>query len=449
LRHINLREHQRTMKRLLLISLTLFLLISSSYAKPDIKVIKLSVANPTNEARTAENIVVKIRELKAIAPDFSAVSMIITTSDASTLEEDANTRSTTELPSQADDIDGDGKYDEIAFQIDLKPSQTRIVTISYGDYSTIRRMRSDYPKRAHAKFTTKYEGMGWESDLTAWRIYFDKRNAIDLFGKKSPGLYLELFGSPEYDYHQEAPEGRDIYKNGDAIGIGSVGALVGGKALKVSDVTDRKWRIISTGPIRSIFELTYTGWKVDGRTFDLSSRVTTWAGERGFEHQIIAKNSDGLNLITGLPKKPNLQQIKLETKGTVPVYTFGTWGPQVLKPGASATESLPDQNLGLALIVSNASADNLTDSDPANHAIQTPIKDGVANWYVMAAWDQEGTEAKIGKGSCVDKESKATNFTAIKSLDSFTSYVKEKSSRLSNPAKVTLLSKSVTAKSTP
>ena len=41
---------------------------------------------------------------------------------------------------------------------------------------------------------------GWESDVAAWRLYFDPRNAIDVYGKRRPGLYLELYGTPKYNY---------------------------------------------------------------------------------------------------------------------------------------------------------------------------------------------------------------------------------------------------------
>ena len=78
----------------------------------------------------------------------------------------------------------------------LDPRQTRIVTVAYGDQATILRLRSTYPPRTAARFATRYEGLGWESDQTAWRIYFDKRNAIDMFGKRRPGLYLEMFCPP-------------------------------------------------------------------------------------------------------------------------------------------------------------------------------------------------------------------------------------------------------------
>src|SRR6476661_7824605 len=268
--------------------LTCCVMAGRAIAAPRIKVIKLSVSNPSKGIRLAEDVVVSVAELRHIAPDFRASDVIVTTSEAATLDEDARTLQTIELPSQADDLDGDNKYDELAFQIDLKPNQTRIVTIAYGETATIQRLRSDYPKRTAAKFTMKFDGLGWESEATAWRIYFDQRNAIDVWGKRRPGLYLEMFGAPEYVYHWDSPLGRDIYRIGDAIGIGAVAALVDGKAVRVSDVADRKWRIVSAGPVRAVVELSYKGWKVGGLEVNLVSRMTQWAGERGFDHRVTA-----------------------------------------------------------------------------------------------------------------------------------------------------------------
>ncbi len=289
----------------------LLLLVAAipSSGAPRIKVLKLSVTNPTDQLRLHENIVLSVAELKRVAPDFKAGDAIVTTSEAATLEEDARTLQTVELPSQADDLDGDNKYDELVFQIDLKPKQTRIVTVAYGDAATIQRLRSDYPKRTAAKFTMKFDGLGWESEVNAWRIYFDKRNAIDIWGKRRPGLYLEMFGAPEYVYHWESPLGRDIYRIGDAIGIGAVAALVDGKVVKVSDVAERKWRIISAGPVRVIVELTYKGWKVGAREVNLTSRITQWAGEHGFEHRIAADGADGLTLVTGIVREPDIKTL--------------------------------------------------------------------------------------------------------------------------------------------
>jgi unsaturated chondroitin disaccharide hydrolase len=433
----------------------IFLAACSSWAPATsrIKVIKLSVTNPTSDNRNAENVVVNVADLRRIAPDFKSAAVIITTSDAATVDEDARTLQTTELASQADDLDGDLKIDELAFQIDLKPKQTRIVTIAYGDPATIARLRSSYPQRTHAKFTTRFEGMGWESEITAWRLYFDKRNAIDLYGKRRPGLYLELFGSPEYDYHEESPFGRDIYKIGNALGLGAVGALVDGKVMKVSEVTDRMWRIVADGPVRSIVELVYKGWKVGDRSFDLTSRMTIWAGERGFEHRISATNADGLVLVTGLPRKPGLHEITRAEVGAASEIV-GTWGHQVLKTGATATESLPDQNLGLIVFLpplSSGSAPLPQDAD--NYLAKVQPANGIARWYIAAAWDQESSEAMLSTANSAKEKNNNSTLVlpsrALTTREEFVNYAKLMDASLTQPAKVAFISTSAAPQSAP
>jgi unsaturated chondroitin disaccharide hydrolase len=423
-----------------------------AWAAPRIKVLKLAVSNPTGQLRAHENLVISVAELTRIAPDFKAGSVIVTTSDATGLEEDARTLQATELPSQADDLDGDGKLDELAFQVELQPNQTRIVTIAYGEPATIARLRSEYPQRTNAKFTTKIEGLGWESEATAWRIYFDQRNAIDLYGKRRPGLYLELFGSPEYDYHEESPAGRDIYKIGDALGLGAVGALVDGKAVRVSDVRERNWRIISTGPVRAIVELTYKGWKVGGREVNLTSRMTQWAGKRGFEHRIKAEGAEGLTLVTGLPRKPALEEKVFEPTAAAPVLWRATWGHQVLETGATATDSLPDQNLGLA-IIAPGSGGKIVKNDALNLLVEPRLEKGVGQWYVLAAWDQEGSEnMMVSAPDAADKYrngSMVMPASGVTTREAFLKLVEETGQRLAQPARVAILSRSAAAQSAP
>lgn len=442
------------------INITFFILISSLLtstivsvsAAPRIKVIKLAVRNPTNETRPAEDIVVNVAELKRVAPDFKPGTVIVTTSDAATLEEDARTLETIELPSQADDLDGDGKLDEVAFQIDLRPNQTRIVTIAYGDPATLMRLRGDYPPRTYAKFTPKFEGMGWESEFNAWRIYFDPRNAIDLYGKRRPAAALELFGSPEYGYHDEAPAGRDIYKVGNSMGIGAAGALVDGQLVKVSEVDKRGWRIISTGPVRAVVELSYKGWKVGASSVDLTSRITQWAGERGFEHLVTAKGAEGLTLVTGLPRKPGLSERYLEPAVDKPVLWLTTWGHQVVRPGATATEELPDQNLGLAVIVPDVGSRVTGTVTSLDLLVRVPLKSGAARWYAAAAWDQEGTERMVTTGNGKERAQSGSMVlppTAIKTKEGFIAYVEERAARLARPAQVAILSRIAAPQSAP
>ena len=437
-----------------LIVLILFAAAVSALGAPRIKVLKIAVTNRTDELRLAEDIVVSVADLKRVAPDFRAGDAIVTTSDAATLEEDARTLQTMELPSQADDLDGDNKYDELAFQIDLKPKQTRIVTIAYGETATIQRLRSAYPKRTAAKFTMKFDGLGWESEATAWRIYFDKRNAIDVWGKRRPGLYLEMFGAPEYVYHWESPFGRDIYRIGDAIGIGAVAALVDGKAVRVSDVAERKWRIISAGPVRTMVELTYKGWKVAGREVNLTSRMTQWSGERGFDHRVIAEGADGLTLVTGIVRQPELEEKSFNPTADAPVFTRAWWGHQVEEEGppATAIHMLPNQNLGLAIIALGQESKSIAD-DPLNLLVQPQFQNGKAEWYVTGLWDQEDTDELNVSAERADSRFRygtlALPQPSAKTFDGFVNFVRQVSSRVAHPARVEIVSTSASAQSAP
>jgi unsaturated chondroitin disaccharide hydrolase len=423
-------------------------------AAPRIKTLKLAIANPSGDSRPAENVVLRVADLKRIAPDFNAGNAVVTTSAAATLDQDARTLETTELPSQADDLDGDGKLDELVFQIPLGPHQTRIVTVAYGDQATILRLRSTYPPRTSARFASRYEGLGWESDLTAWRIYFDQRNAIDMFGKRRPGLYLEMFARPEYIYHLETPMGRDMFKVDKSLGIGAVGALVDGKAQAVADVAGRQWRVLSTGPVRSVVELQYKGWKVAGQTLDLVSRITQWAGEHGFEHRITAAAPPGVTLVATIRRRPDVPLLPGPQGATAAtaLETLSTWGAMVIEPGPKAgTRELPDEYLGIALLLPKSQSAGVA-MDSQNHMIRLAPKDGSAQWYAAALWDQEDTQPLIVNDATPAARNQAGTIapaTTQPSRERFAAYVAATAAQLADPAKVALLSTTAAPQSAP
>jgi hypothetical protein len=163
--------------------------------------------------------------------------------------------------------------------------------------------------------------------------------------------------------------------------------------VKVSDVADRQWRIVSAGPVRVIVELKYKGWKVAGHEVNLTSRMTQWAGERGFEHRVTADGADGVTLVTGIVREPDLQEKVLSATSSEPLFTRLWWGHQVVEegPSATATHMLPDQNLGLAIIARGKDSKSISD-DPLNLLVQPQFANGKAEWYVTGVWDQENTD---------------------------------------------------------
>ncbi|HWR15346.1 MAG TPA: DUF4861 family protein [Terriglobales bacterium] len=427
-------------------AILIILTTASAWATPHLRGVKLSITNSTDMARPHENMVIPLTELRRVAPDLNAGQLLVTATDATSIEEDSAILQATEIPSQVDDIDGDNKADELAFQIDLKPKQTRIVTVTYGEANRICRLRSEYPDRTHALLATKIEGIGWESEYNGWRLYFDPRNAIDLYGKQRHSLLLRNLATPEYDYHSVSPYGRDIYKIGNALGIGAVGAWVDGKLIKVADVGSRNYRIVSTGPVRAIVDIVYTNWNVAGRKLTLRSRITQWANERGFYHNLDAKGGDGLVFATGLPLKKNVPEYRSSaTSGPIWVATYGE---QVLMPGATATEALTGTQLGLGIVLLERDAKTAQDAD--NHLISFSVKQGHAAWYVMAAWDQEGTEDRVSVGSPDDiRRYVQRDGPRIASREEFLQFMKDTAVRLSSPVTATVLSSKAEAQSAP
>ena len=285
------------------------------FAASPVRIIKIAVTNPNAWVRPREPIVVSLDDLRRRAPDLQPAHLLLTASDARTIEEDAAALGTEELPSQVDDLDGDGRLDELAFQVALGPHQTRVVSIVGGDPAVLARLRASYPRRTNALYSKNYEGPGWESELVAFRLYLDARNAIDVFGKRRPGLWLERWGGAEYDYHAESPLGRDIYKIGDALGIGSLAAFTKGTATGVRDANERTSSVRAVGPVRSIVEVAYKGWALGNARIDARSTIVQWAGERGFEHRAWA--SAPVSFVTALPRKPGLSQGVTRAVGSV------------------------------------------------------------------------------------------------------------------------------------
>ena len=431
-------------------SLVVLMAAGNVWGAPQLKSIKIAVTNPTGQNRPAMDVTLSIAELRKMAPDFYAGSQIVTATDASTLEQDAAAIQATELPSQVDAFGADHKPNELAFQIDLKPRQTRIVTITYGPPKLIFRLRGDYPPRTNAVFTTKIDGMGWESERIAFRLYFDKRNAIDIYGKKRPMLLLNRFATPGYIYHNASPDGRDIYLVAQAIGLGAVAGWVDGTAAHVSDVADRKWRIISTGPVRAIVEFTYDGWKVNGQTLTLKSRIVQWAGERGFTQTITSSDAGDFTFATGMSRQQNLPDLRSRPDATTPWVAM--WGQQVVQAADKAVAPIrTGSNLGLAVILSPGTP-AARHQDNKDYLMTFPLKNDTASWYAMAAWDQEASNNPVptGTGSAPgDFVNFVAAHQAITSRKQFLQAVHDQVSRMERPAKVRILSSAAQRQSAP
>ncbi len=228
-----------------------------------------------------------------------------------------------EVPCQLDDLDKDGKFDELAFVTDFTKKGQQAATITLYDNGKPR----EYQARTFAELVLRnpnvkeknkqdiylssitidrktanpynvlhHHGVAFENELIAMRIYMDKRQTIDLYGKFRKGLELEQ--TQFYTSKEQKAEGYgdDVLWVGNTFGLGALRGWNGHEPTMLDDVEQRTQRIICYGPVRTIVEVEDAGWRISPSVapVDMVIRYTLYAGHRDFDVDV-AFNRDMSN----------------------------------------------------------------------------------------------------------------------------------------------------------
>ena len=217
-----------------------------------------------------------------------------------------------EIPCQLDDLDQDGIFDELCFLVDLKAKAKAIYTIEYNTSDK----PLQYPARVYAEMLIRndkvkeknkhdnfiesitargdcansyniqhHHGVDFESEYNGIRIYFDKRQTLDLYGKFHKRLELketQFYTSKE---QKEQGYGDDVLWVGNTFGLGAFRGWDGKQPTMIDPVSSRTQRIISYGPLRTIVEVIDRGWQYSPLTshplpLNMTIRYTQYAGHR-------------------------------------------------------------------------------------------------------------------------------------------------------------------------
>jgi hypothetical protein len=127
-----------------------------------------------------------------------------------------------------------------------------------------------------------HHGVDFESELNGIRIYFDKRQTLDLYGKFKKRLELrdtQFYTSPE---QKNQNYGDDVLWVGNTFGLGAFRGWDGKEPTMIDPVRSRTQRIISYGPLRTIVEIVDRGWKASSTLspINMTLRYTQYAGHR-------------------------------------------------------------------------------------------------------------------------------------------------------------------------
>jgi rhamnogalacturonyl hydrolase YesR len=172
--------------------------------------------------------------------------------------------------------------DKLLFQVDLAPFETRrflVLGSGCGVAAAPRPVVMTYARRV----PERYDDVAWESDRIAHRMYQEAlatgegtvSSGIDVWAKRTRALVVDEWYRRK-NYHEDDGDGLDDYQVGRSRGCGGLGVWSGGK-LYVSG-NYHEGRIITSGPIRSEFELNYPPWKAGGRMVSEQKRISIDAG---------------------------------------------------------------------------------------------------------------------------------------------------------------------------
>lgn len=378
-------------KRLLLfIVLNLFISLGSM-SKPSIDTLTVLVTCPKLDYVGDYPVIVSLK-------DYPSVTRSIVYSD------------NTELPSQLDDLDGDGINDELCFFVNVKKKQKYSFQVILEKDGEPKR----YSPHTYAELLLKnpkikeknkqdlfiqqivvgkdlddsfhllhHHGVAFENELIALRIYFDKRQTLDLYGKKRKGF--EIKDTQFYPNKQQLLDGYgdDILWAGNALGLGALRGWIDNKEQFLDDVEYRGQRIVCQGPIRTIVEVTDKGWlwKKEENRINLKQRFTLYAGRRDIILEAwLNPSNDSIRFFTGLQHLLNGKEYS-DHEGL-----RGNWGKS-----CNPTDSIMAhaQTLGMGIFVPDEYLCQEIPCDSLNDAFIIAPQNGYLRYYLTYSSDKE------------------------------------------------------------
>lgn len=281
------------MKKLRICATPLLIMAAALGLQAQEKEITLTASNTWKEAKQNEPIVLAIDDLK---PGFTVQSVVV---------KEGNT----EIPSQLDDLNGDSQADEVAFLLDMPAKSKRNITVTlsaeksnktYPAQVYAQMMLSDkkkkYPKiqsltvpgESDVYNCLHHHGPAFESELVAYRIYFDKRQTVDTYGKSRKGLEIAETLFYPTDEHKAKGYGDDVLWVGSTCGGGTLKGWEDGKPAHIIPAL-RTECIRAYGPLRTVVDIIDTDWSYQGKTITMTTRYILYGGHRDVRVEVSFK----------------------------------------------------------------------------------------------------------------------------------------------------------------
>ncbi|WP_224995767.1 DUF4861 domain-containing protein [Cesiribacter sp. SM1] len=299
-----------------------------------------TVKNNLDMDRQQETVRVPAEKVSDLIESFGADNLLIKEEDSDSV-----------LVSQAIDYDGDGRVDEILFQATIGANAEKRFVIQGVENGAAQRPESRLT--TYSRFVPeRIDDYTWENDRVAFRTYGPEAQRITESGKPGGTLtsgmdaWLKRVNYPVIDkwyanhqqspgaYHIDTGEGYDPYHVGDSRGVGGIGVWEN-DSLYVSK-NFSSYKTIATGPIRTVFELSYAPWVAAGRTVRETKRISLDLGSNLSHYEVFLDSEQALpNIAVGLTLHEGQGAVKASTEEG----WFRYWEP------------MDDSELGVGLVI--------------------------------------------------------------------------------------------------
>jgi hypothetical protein len=360
--------HPKTILLFLLLSITIISCNSgfSSY--------EISITNTSELTRKSECIEIELSQLPKLKSNVSEEICIFDDLGNAVLH-------------QLVDSDLDSIADYILFQSDLKANEMKQFSIVATECEQV---VAENSAKTFCRFVPeRMDDFAWENDKVAFRTYgpacqklFEDGNRAGLI---SSGIdcWLKRVDYPIIDkwydkdkkggsYHKDDGEGLDNYHVGTSRGCGGTAILEDGKYVLSQNYN--KWKIITNGPIRSVFELEYPTLKVGNQEVIEKKKITIDLGSNFYQCEVRYECDAQLN-------EAAVGIIHHNTNGKTTFNKNQAW--------FTYWETLDDSNLGTAIIL-NPNTELSHSSDAENNWISLAIMDNSFRYWSGFGWRKAG-----------------------------------------------------------
>ena len=214
-----------------------------------------------------------------------------------------------------------------------------------------------------------HHGPAVENQWLGFRIYFNKKTAIDVYSKARPGL--EIRDKKWYPSKREqlAGYGADYYKVGKSVGLGGVKLWDGEKLVPLHPVSLRSAKVATEGNI-SYMEMLSEGVSYKGKKVDILIRVTVFSDKREAKVEAFSNTGEEVQFATGINYFEDLKIHKQENY-------IATWG---IHPEDVAAEKV---EIGAAIFFNKNDFEKQID-DGKQHLLISKPTNSMHTWITSA-----------------------------------------------------------------